>query len=243
MTDVFGNAPQEGQQQAPQASDKLAELIGEGKKYANEQEALSALVFAQDHITHLEGENAGLRTDLDKRLGAEEILNKFNESNTNQGTTDNQGDGNTVSATNNSLTKEDVLDVVNKMNSDKTVDANRREANDYITSTYGEKGVETVTTRANELGMTVPQLQAIAEKSPAAFKALITGVQAAPNNVASTVTNQGLDSSNVGNVPTAGTNAHYENMRKTDAKTYWLPSTQNALHKAAQADPTKFFGN
>lgn len=237
MTDVF---KKEETQTA--TDDKLAALIGEGKKYANEAEALKALVFSQDHISHLEGEMAGLRSDLDKRLGAEEILTQLNAD---KGTTlEDKGDSSTVSEKNNGLTEEDIFKAVNKMKVQDVAKANKQEANDYVASTFGDKGKEIVTSRANDLGMSMEQLQGIAENSPAAFKALITGTQAKEAPVVTTQTSQSVDSQfQTGHVAPHGTQAYYDNLRQTDPKTYWQPGTQKELHAAALADPTKFFGN
>ena len=236
MTDVFAN-----EQGTPSTDDQLASLIGEGKKYATEGDALKALIFSQDHIKNLETENAGLRTDLDKQLGAEEILTKLKEqqaSNTQQ-----LGAEQTMSETKSGLTEEDVANVLNKMKTEDVVKANRTEANSYMTDTFGDKAVETVADKARSLNMTVAQLQAIAENSPAAFKSLIGGTVQQNKDVTHTQTNQGLESHNLGgNVPEHGTKAYYDNLRSTDKKTYWSTATQNEMHKHACANPDKFFG-
>jgi len=237
MTDVFGNKEEA-------AADKLAALIGEGKKYATPEEALNSLPFAQEHITNLETELAGLRSDLDKRLGAEEILKKLDERIVTPGTTEiKPGESTTTSVTKSGLTEEDVQSVVVKMRQEDAVKANRSEANKFVVDTYGEKATEVVEARSIELGMSVKQLQAIAENSPAAFKSLIAGTaQPATKGVIPTAPSQGLDTVNTQKVLEHGTMAYYENIRQTDPKTYWLPATQNELHSKAQENPDKFFG-
>jgi len=242
MTDVFGGTEQTNKQVA------ITDLVGEGKKYSTEQDALNSIPFSQAHITKLEGELEGLRSDLDKRLGAEEILQKVQEQRAqelNAGTRQsNQGDSTSASEGNSASTAEDIRSVVEKMNAENAVNANRQEANQYMIDTFGDKAADTVAVKAVALNMSVAQLQAVAENSPAAFKALISGGDVQQKEVVASATGQGLDSQGVtGKVPDHGTNAYYENMRKTDPKTYWQPATQNALHKQAQANPNKFFGN
>ena len=242
MTDVFNKEETPTQQNPLAADDKIAQLVGEGKKYANEQEALKALVFAQEHISHLEGEMAGLRSDLDKRLGAEEILTKLNAQ---EGATQEPlGDSTPASSEMKSgLTEDDVFAVVNKIKAEEVAQANKSEANDYVIKTFGDKAKETVANRASELGMSLDQLQAIAEKSPTAFKALITGQQAVSAPVTTTETSQSIDSQfQSGHTAPHGTKAYYDQLRAKDPKTYWQPATQRELHAAAIADPTKFFG-
>ena len=245
MTDVFGQNKEENEATGIEA------FVGQDKKYKTEQDALNAIPFQQAHIEKLESELAGLRSDLDKKLGAEEILNKFQEQQQARQTdvgamqSQDQGDSNDASSQNSVSTDESIRGVVEQMEKEKLVNANRQEANDFMISTFGDKATTTVQDKANALGMSVAQLQAIAENSPAAFKSLINGgAKQQEDVVATTATSQGMDAnSRTAGVPDHGTNAYYENLRKTDPKTYWLPATQNALHKAALADRNKFFGN
>ena len=236
MTDVFQNETPAGQE----ANDPLANLIGEGKKYANEQEALKALVFSQEHISKLETELAGLRSDLDKRLGAEEILASLKD----QGTVANTpATPQAASEGKSGLTKEDVLNTVNELEAQRRSEANRKAANKMVADLYGEKGKEAVTARASQLGMSVSHLQAIAEESPEAFKTLLVGGKPASTPASHTITSQGLDTAvQSGSVAAHGTKAYYDQIRSSDPKLYWSPATQNEMHKAAQANPDKFFG-
>ena len=59
----------------------LEQLVGEGRKYADEQALAKAVVHAQNHIQRLEQEQAGLREDLSKSLKLEEVVNKMTEHN------------------------------------------------------------------------------------------------------------------------------------------------------------------
>ena len=51
-----------------------AELIGEGKKYKTEADAIKALYHAQQHIPRLEQENREARAALNERKNAEDLL-------------------------------------------------------------------------------------------------------------------------------------------------------------------------
>lgn len=75
MTDenLFDNKENKQEPQANNIPADVADLIGEGKKYATIEAALKGLKAAQEHIAKLEGENAEFRTKTDFSKEAVEI--------------------------------------------------------------------------------------------------------------------------------------------------------------------------
>lgn len=57
----------------------VAELVGPGKKYATVEKALEALVHAQSHIQTIESENGQLRTKVESAVSKEEVYSTVQE--------------------------------------------------------------------------------------------------------------------------------------------------------------------
>ena len=78
---IFNNDPSSTQEASntTQTPDMVSELVGEGKKYSTTEEALKALVFSQEHIKTIEGENKQLRADMENAKRVEDVLNKLDQ--------------------------------------------------------------------------------------------------------------------------------------------------------------------
>lgn len=202
MTDqstIFGNAGGESQtpaqdsasQTAPQQSapqqqqqmpDAASEWIGEGKKYATVEKALESVGHSQTHIQKLEQEKAEMQAKLaaleaakgeaDEQLGklgaVDELLAKLNSQ---QEAAANQPDANGVSE---DAVKALVEATLKQRDAESTFAGNQKKVANALTEKLGDqtKAAEAYKARAEELGMTVAQVDQLAGSNPAAALAL-----------------------------------------------------------------------
>jgi hypothetical protein len=199
-------------------SDKVSELVGEGKKYATEAEALNALVHAQTHISTIETENQTLREKLDNAKKVEDVLSKL--------------DAQVDNATTNTQQEVDPVDIDALLEEKLTLREkqavqinNKNSVNSKMVEMFGDKAQDQMLTKANELGMTVEQMQATAENSPNAFlawfKAPVT--QTNQQSIDSEINTTDFQSNEEVKVDTY---AYFEKMRKENPTQYYDPKTQ-----------------
>ena len=161
---IFEDKTVEGSVEEPVVSvaDQYAELIGEGKKYKSIEAALSSVAPAQDHISKLEQEMAELKAELDKRKTVEDALNSLVTSKGSEETpSSNTLDEGAIETL--------VANVLNKTESKKTQENNILSVDAKMKEVYGEKAVEKLNAKAQELGVGVDFMMSLAAKSPVAF--------------------------------------------------------------------------
>lgn len=222
--------------------DLAAELIGEGKKYKDQQAAAKALLEKDRFIERLKAENAEARASLKGEAKMDEFLEKLRAAN-NSGTASTsahqQGEPSTNQNTNQETPSKSLsIDEVQKL-LDEREKASREEANlaksiQAVKQAFGANYRAVMTAKAEELGMSQEYLLNLAKTQPKAFAKLVeadvsgTGTTAPPPNSINTAT--------FGNKRTNEKNsAYYSALRKQvgDAE-FFKPSIQNQLHKDAQ---------
>jgi len=142
----------------------VAELIGEGKKYATVEKALEALKFSQDHIAKLEQENAAYKENQTKVKTAEELLEEIKATarpseptqsapQIDEGMIDRIVEAKITAKEKAASAKQNVDSVVSRM-----------------TKEYGDatKAEEMYISKAKELGLSIAQLNSMAAQSPTA---------------------------------------------------------------------------
>lgn len=145
----------------PQIPTEVAELVGEGKKYKTTEDALKALPHAQAHIQKLEEEAKQIREELTKRKAVEEVLAEFKAS------TGKQSDEETPPAKLDEAVLEKLVEqVVEKKKSVEVAKANTNTVVKKMSEKFGEKAEQEYIKIAEENGMTVPFLNALAARSP-----------------------------------------------------------------------------
>lgn len=185
-------------------------------------------------IERLKSEQAELRAELAKRLDAETELQKI-RSELQQLREQPAPKDNTSPALDAANIQKLVLDTITNQEQSRTKADNVTQANSDMVKFYGtlEKAAEQVKTRSVELGMTLADLRGIAERSPTAFSRLIVG-----DVKPAVVTSPMRSTVNPAAGPVSGTfkfgsKAYFDNLRETNPKEYFKPSTQNAIIKAA----------
>ena len=157
---------------SPSLPEGLADIIGDGKKYADVNTALKSIPHAQSHIAQIEAENktlkdavAALQEDLNARKSVEDLLAQQNSDQTQQNTP----------AT--SLSTEDIQSLVqNTLTENSKAEqarSNLATLNATLLQRFGdaEKAKAAVAQKAQELGVSKEYLKAMAEHSPSAVLA------------------------------------------------------------------------
>lgn len=222
----------------------LAELVGEGKKYANEGELAKAYYHAAKTIDQRNEELANTRAELAASAKVEELLSRVR---TPEPPIEKNGAEAHQPAKPASLSTEDVAKVVQEQIKAERENSKATENVESVAAKlieiYGDrdKANDVVKQKAAELGVSVTFLQSTAVQSPKAFFELIGLGQPAGNPAGPTKGN--LNPAALSSNPSvkAGTYQFYESMRKENPKQYNSPLTQAQMHKDAIANPDAFF--
>lgn len=165
----------------PQNNQPFADLLGSIKnesgqpKYGNTEEALKALKHSQEFIPQLKQENQTLKSELDslraqveKLKGVEAVVERLTSQNSNASTNAPTMDENAIAElVQRTLSKRDV-EALQKANVTSVVQS--------LQSKMGSEAEKVFYTKAQELGMSVQQMNALAATSPKAVLNLF-GIQ------------------------------------------------------------------
>jgi hypothetical protein len=194
--------------------DEAKELVGEGKKYKTIEEALKGLVHGQAHIARLEEENAKFRETETNAKTVEEMvveLRKLYEKLPPQ------------AAEQSTDIQQTVLDVLNKVEDQKTKKNNLSTVHKEMTKIFGDKADEVVRKKAEELGYPLSELKREAMVSPKAFleRFQIKSSDTDVHRSSSSVSTEALGAAKIG--VKEGTKAWYDQLRKQNPTKYYSP--------------------
>lgn len=237
-TNVFEN--NSDQSNAP--VDPLAYVA---EKFKNEQGELDiaklakAKLDADNHIKNLENEANELRGEVKTRIGLEEFLTKM-------GNQPPPSDPNKQSNQSppNDPTPVDIEKLIDehltKAESNRIKQSNLNAVNNKLNEIWGADASSKFRSTANELGLSVKDLQEIAERSPEAFFRV--------TNIKDT-----NDTPSVGSLPRSSTvvnpdgssgvrnDKYYRALKKSNPNLYFSAKTQVQMHQDAAAMGEKFF--
>jgi hypothetical protein len=215
---------------------EVAELIGEGKKYANIEAALKSIPHAQNHIKQLEAETEDLRS---RKVDVEEILATMGKQSTTAGETSE-------------IDEDEVANRVLAKLSAKEQEAvkanNLTEASNHLATKAGsvDAAALLIIEKAKELGLSPNALQRIAEASPKAFLAYFN--ETLPTNtdkqpLAKGTTNAAAFTQGQPKV-TEGTYAWYSEQRKAKGDKWYFSeaTTKSRMNDMNKLGNEKFFG-
>jgi hypothetical protein len=153
---------------------EAADFVGDGKKYKSVEDALKSVPHAQTHIQTLETELATVKEELSKRKTAEELLEQIKAGIQPETTTHvDSFDPNTIYQV-----VEQTLEAKEKA---KVARSNADSVVSKFTAKYGDKAEQAYVALAQESGMSVQQLNALAANSPSVVLKLAgLGSQNAP---------------------------------------------------------------
>jgi hypothetical protein len=192
---------------------------------------------ADAFIEQVKSENASLRAELEKKINAEDQLAQLRAELTKSKQNADEPKGNN----NPSLTTEAIEDIVTKsitrIETQRTATQNVKTVEGTMVSHFGnvDKAKAAFAEKANQLGMSTEELTAIAAKSPTAFFKLVDlGVSNQPNQTR--LTKSDVNLATLEDTKTKeGSKEYFDNIRKTNAKLYWSPKTQQEIFKSKKA--------
>ena len=225
----------------------LAILVGEGRKYASQEELAKAYLHLDDFAETLKGENTKLKADLATAKTLEEVLDRLKEAPV--ASAPDRGDKK-VAAQAAGLSAVDVAKIVNDTltgrETARTRENNLLQADAAMRKLFGDKAPDVFAKEA-----TTPQLRValteLASISPAKFVALFapqvttqTGNQIDSNTSVNTSALSAELTS--GRVADAECKEFYDNLRRKEPARFYSQEMQLKIHQAALANPDKYFG-
>src|SRR3990167_6487070 len=214
------------------------ELVGEGKKFKDQEALAKAKLESDKFIDQMKAEAEELRKELKKKLDAEEILEDLKRG---------------VAAANNpaqpakqpETSPEDLGKLVDEKlqerETQRAYEANVFEADKYITEKLGGKAeaMKFIEGKAEEFGINKSWLMDMAGRTPKALYAVL-GLDE-PNKAAASDNRTSqqpiVQKSTVKreNTFTGGlkTKAYYDEIRRTNPSAYFSPKVQNEIFKAS----------
>lgn len=232
-----------------QSSNPLDILVGEGKKYRTQEDLAKAYMHADVAIQQRNRELAEarereqrLQEELKVRLDTQEILDRANRHQEPVKAPEPHQDKDVETP------KEDlavrIKEVLEAERRETRVQTNRAQVESTLLSKFGDKVTadEYVRQRATELGVSTEFLSSVALQSPETFYATIGLKDATPKTITPPPSRSDVNtqSFNQGGVK-PNTYAYYENMRRTDHKTWSSPRVQMQIHKDALAAGDAFY--
>lgn len=229
-------------------------LVGEGKKFKDNEALAKAKAEADAFILRLQNEAEELRKDLNTRLTVEQIIEKTangqNNLEPNQQGLNNQTPPKTEE-------KQNTVDI-EKLVNDKLAEAElKRVQNSNLTlvretleNEWGNDYVTRLKEKASELGLGESFLQNLAMDQPKAFLKLIdVGIDSkkpANNQSANRLfvppsSNERTNTNSFSPSNTDRTKSYYDKLKATNPSEYWSPSTQNQMHQDAIRIGERFF--
>lgn len=223
----------------------LEELVGDGKKFKSPEELARGKYEADQFISRLQNELAGLRTELSTKQTLEQYIDKMSNSGTNNIPPPNEPNGNQGEPS--SLKPEDIERLIaerlEKRDQERTQTQNLQYVKEQLSQSIGPDFSTKLKSIGQAIGMTEDDMTDMARNRPKALLALVTAqasssAQPQTQGLFTPPTGTNLPS---GTTPVDRTQRYYEDLRKKSPTEYWSPSVQNQLHKDAIRLGEKFF--
>ena len=238
---VFNTDDQSGEKSSQEDFvSKLKEAKGDN--WADPQTIAKGYLSSQKHIDTLEDELRQLREEKQKHDWTKDVLDKLGERQPTSGAQSQAPASTSVEATP-AKTSEDELkslieQTLTKQEQERTAEQNRKAVEEGLKTLYGTEAGEQLKQKANEIGMSVARLQALAEESPTAFFTLIgEPMKKETNSVPATQVNTsgGFNSSSKKNW------AYFQRLRKENPKLYKSIPIQNEMLAERQRQGDGFY--
>lgn len=223
---------------------KFEDLVGEGKKYQDNDALARSKHHADKHIFNLEKELAELREDLKAREQVEALINKF-ESKLGTSTREEPPLVEQPVTQIQGLSEKDILSLVDKHVSQqeqkRSRDKNLEDAKAKLTQAYGDRYGDVVKKKAQELGMSIERLTEIAAESPTALMKLVSqgevtkGSSFTPPRSTQAPARTGFEDSNVRNY------AYWQKLRRENPSQYHSPKMSMQRMKDASEQGDAFY--
>jgi hypothetical protein len=218
-------------------------LIGEGKKYKTEADAIQSLVFKEMHIKKIEEENRLLRQSATETKTVDQILQALKSTNGSQNTVqDIVRDNQNVDANNNAPVasveevSRKVLEALEAKTEAKKQEENISKVKAALLSNFGADFPNVLENKATELGLDKATIDMMAKKTPQALLKLLdvkanVSTNPSPNN--SYRVPEGVN--------TEKNAAYYAKLRKSNPNLYYSRNIQNEIIQQAEKLGQKFY--
>lgn len=222
--------------------DYFSDLVGEDKKYKDQQALAFSRLKADEHIQKLETEMAELRKDLQARTTLAELTDKWAQMQT-QNTERSVDDDNQLQRKDSDLTPEKIDSIFNtrltEYEKTKARQANANLVKTELKRILGDNYSSKLKDELNRLGISDEYANRMAEEQPQAFLKLVSPSQNRDDRFAAPPKSTVIATFAPSN--TERTNSYYEKIRTSDPNLYWSPKVQNQLHDDAIRLGEKFF--
>lgn len=224
--------------------ESVKDLIGEGKKYETVEAALKALGHAQQHVAQLEAENKAFRETGQQTDAMKAVLDEIGELKKRLGTSEQTDQSATPDP---ETQKKLVRDIIHEEKSVEQRRANFGTVLDRLVNEHGDKAKvnEFMEKRAVSLGISVDDLQLLAQKSPDAFFKLVNEQKSdSASGFTPPADTHDKSGTSGGNHLDPNTWPYFKKLMREDYKTYQSKANQARLHqlvKEANARGEDFF--
>lgn len=241
MSDIFDGETNTDETQPPAWED----LVGEGKKYSDQNAAAKALFEKDNFIKKLQQENEEARNELKARMNLEELADKVTrgyrpeQRPTNPQTPDTEKAPEKTEETN----TVDVAAEFEKLYEERVTKENRArnvaKSRESMKSLYGADYETAIVKASEELGVSKEYLLDMAATSPDGFTRVVQSAVKPDDNRPTTPPSSTF-------TPTGGSdvrknNAYFQKMRKEDPKRYFSKQVQVEMHKEAVRQGDGFY--
>jgi hypothetical protein len=173
LDDLFTDAPVEDHNQD---IDYHSELVGEGKKFKTDADLAKGKFYADKTIETLTKKLDELQLELKTKTNMEDFLTQMKNSQNQSQPLQNdpvQPDPSQNAGINDSDLDAKLEALLAKKEALKSAETNMAQVKQVMSEQFGDLAVQVINKKARDLGMSVSDLQALAQKSPSAFFNLI----------------------------------------------------------------------
>lgn len=209
------------------------QLVGEGKKFKDQQALAKGKLESDQFISQLQTELAELRLQVKQSKSTEEMvaaIKKELHSAQNQSSRED-----TIPALDESKVSELVQQQLGRHEQMKIVEANVRKANDELLAMYGDKAPEVLLNKAEAMNLTIDDMKILAAKSPSAFISMFANdkgqVDTTTKVTKGSVNPQAMANTGKTREDTYGTAEYWAKQRKALGSKFWDPKIQQEVFK------------
>jgi hypothetical protein len=204
-------------------------VASKGEQWNDPEVIAKGKVEADDHIKSLEQQLKDLREDLGKQDYSKQLLETLQQSKAQEtppAAVVQEGTQPAVTPVEAETIESLVAQALQKRETIATAESNLALANASMVETFGTEAAATVQAKANELGMSLDSLRALAAQSPAAFASLIGS---APVSQAGSAPRTSVNSAAAFQSNGDRDYAYYAALRKSDKERYYSPQVQREM--------------
>jgi hypothetical protein len=209
----------------------LAELVGEGKKFATIEDLAKGKWHSDTMIETLKAEIEVERQKANNGANVKALLDELKRAQGNNDDTNGQPNGQSQENPTPVNVEEIVLETLKKSKLEETIQSNKNKVINKITEVWGADAGKELKRSADALGISVTELNDIAQKSPEAFFRL-TGLDA--DRTPSSGTTVPTSTVRLGGPASKVRDAKfYRELKQSNPKLYNDPKTKVQMHRDA----------